>query len=69
MLTSDPDPIGMAPWIRIWIRIEMKSWIRIRTETNADSQHCFFPENFKRLSVQNIENYDTSDTNEKDKTI
>jgi hypothetical protein len=33
--------IGLAPpvRIRIWIRIEVKSWIRIRTENNADPKH------------------------------
>ncbi len=30
--------IGLAPWIRI----EIKSRIRIRIETNADPQHCAF---------------------------
>jgi hypothetical protein len=41
---QDPDPHGsasvLAPWIRI--RIEVKSWIRIRNrvENNADPQHC-----------------------------
>jgi hypothetical protein len=37
---QNPDPIGsalvFAPRIRIWIRIEINSWIRIRIETNAD---------------------------------
>jgi hypothetical protein len=31
--------IGLAHWIRTWIHIEIKSWIRIRIETNADPQH------------------------------
>ncbi len=37
----DPDPHRLAPWIRIriWIRIEVKSWIWIRIETNADPEH------------------------------
>ncbi len=26
--------------MRIWIRIDLKCWIRSRTETNADPQHC-----------------------------
>jgi hypothetical protein len=41
-LDPDPDPVCL-PWIRIWIRIEVKSWawIRIRIETNADSNHWF----------------------------
>jgi hypothetical protein len=34
---QDPDP-QLAPWIRI--RIEIKSWIQICTETNADPQYC-----------------------------
>jgi hypothetical protein len=29
------DPQGFG-WTRIWIRIEEKSWIRIRIETTAD---------------------------------
>jgi hypothetical protein len=37
----DPNPHGirtsLAPWIRILI--EIKSWIRVRIETNADPQH------------------------------
>jgi hypothetical protein len=34
--------IGLAPWIRIRlrIRIEVKSWIRIRNKTNAEPKHC-----------------------------
>jgi hypothetical protein len=35
--------IGLAPWIRILIRIEAKSWIwiriGIRIETNTDPKH------------------------------
>jgi hypothetical protein len=27
--------------IRMRIRIDKKGWIRIRSETNADPQHCF----------------------------
>ncbi len=35
----DPNPTGLAPWIRIWIRIEIKSWIRIRnTDHNIECQ-------------------------------
>ncbi len=30
---------GLAPWIRI--RTEIKNWIQICTETNADPQHWF----------------------------
>jgi hypothetical protein len=30
-------PIGLAPWI--WMRIEIKSLIRICIKTNADTQH------------------------------
>jgi hypothetical protein len=47
---QDPDPdlpgsaFGWASWIRIRIRIrirtDIKSWIRVRIETNADPQHC-----------------------------
>jgi hypothetical protein len=29
--------MGFAPWIRI--RTKVKSWIRIRIETNADLKH------------------------------
>ncbi len=32
-------PYKSVLWIRIPIRIEMKSSIRIRIETNADPQH------------------------------
>jgi hypothetical protein len=35
-----PSGSAWASWIRIRIRIEIKSWIRIRVETNADPQHC-----------------------------
>jgi hypothetical protein len=28
--------IGLTPWIQIRIRTEIKSWIGIRIETNAD---------------------------------
>jgi hypothetical protein len=31
--------IGLAPSIRIWIRTEIKSRNRIRTETKSDPQH------------------------------
>jgi hypothetical protein len=33
----------LSPWIRILIRIriEIKSWTRIRIESNADPQHCY----------------------------
>jgi hypothetical protein len=31
------ERIGLAPWIRI--RIRLKSWIQIRNETNADLKH------------------------------
>jgi hypothetical protein len=31
----------LAPWIRNRIQVEIKSWIRIRIETYADSQHWF----------------------------
>ncbi len=34
----DPDPTGLAPWIRIWIRIDIKSWIRIRIGFNTECQ-------------------------------
>jgi hypothetical protein len=34
---SYQDPDGFAPWILI--RIEVKSWIRIRIESNTDLQH------------------------------
>jgi hypothetical protein len=39
MIKSDqyPDPHWFGPWIRI--RIEVKSWIRIRNETNADPKY------------------------------
>jgi len=39
----------MAHWIRIriWICIEIKSWIWIRIETNANPQHWFI--NFRFL--------------------
>jgi hypothetical protein len=30
---------GSGTWIRI--RIDVKYWIRIRIESNADPQHCF----------------------------
>jgi hypothetical protein len=47
-LNSDQDPIRMDPHCfgsldpkRIWIRIEIKSLIRIRIKTNADPQHWF----------------------------
>jgi hypothetical protein len=40
---QDQDPhgirIGLASWIQIWTRIEIKSWIRIRIEAKADPQH------------------------------
>jgi hypothetical protein len=34
-------PLELALWIRIriWIRVEIKSWILTRIETNADPQH------------------------------
>ncbi len=35
----DPDPF-LAPWTRIRIHIEIKSWIQIRIQTNADPQNC-----------------------------
>jgi hypothetical protein len=34
--------MGFASFILIRIRIEVKSWIRIRNETNADPQHWFW---------------------------
>jgi hypothetical protein len=58
----------MAPWIRIWIRAEIKSWIPIRIETNADPQHRFFPENFNRLS-KILKIMTPPENDEKDKTI
>jgi hypothetical protein len=49
MSDQDPDPhgsalilFGCASWNRIRIRIEIKSWIRIRNETNADPHHWYF---------------------------
>jgi hypothetical protein len=35
------DPRWFGPWIRIWILIEVKRWIRIRLsiETHADPKH------------------------------
>jgi hypothetical protein len=32
----------LSPWIRNPILNEVKRWIRIRTETNADLRHCFY---------------------------
>ncbi len=46
MAKSDQDPasdgfaFGLAPGIRI--RIEVKCWIWICIEANADPQHCFY---------------------------
>jgi hypothetical protein len=40
----DPDPHWLAPWIRIRIRIEIKSWIRIQLVRihNTVFFLCFF---------------------------
>ncbi len=32
---QEPDPQWLGPWIRIWIHIEVKSWIRIRIRIEA----------------------------------
>ncbi len=31
--------VWLPPWLHIRIRFEVKSWIRIRIEANADQQH------------------------------
>ncbi len=54
--------IALVAWIRIWIRIEVKSWIRIRIGTNADPKHCqytcsTYSERREAIQVKRLANY------------